>query len=835
MPLIPNQNEQDAARCAREFKDFIKVIKNLDQKTSASTITKVKANFQLLETKAKSILAIIKTDAERNKLSEINNYYFRYFLEQVSRYNQYFNEIANINDQRNPDTTHPVLAFAAKDILANAAITPIKDDLLVQSEPVKMTVTVKSKDKGDIFKPHFEIMEKGTKHHYYRAKTTPDDQLHQDLPHYMEANKQIFLATQGENVLSLIKGDWNHGSDAYFQVADRERHGIEKALFETALTNIKEGQSLSDEQLTVLEKGKYYRYPIPIRFMVKPPAEEKEEKASAEKPDHKITHVGHAAEILTMNSTVPLTLSIDPVHYQSGTGGLIAPAAKLFYDRHTAPAMTTDSYPKMNVVIISHNHHDHMCPCSLQEGFAHSNTLFIVPKGDAKHMKSSAFALKNANVVEFNSWDDSAEIELTNAEGVSSKYEVRALPANHASNRGPTDFYESLYMGYMVRDLSKNQVVLFTGDTAVLSDQHFEQLEKYLVDNNLFLQSACIAHGPDRPRKWMECTHQSTADAIAMHARFNMMNAAVYAKQQNKKVEDLTFQELKNVACHGIGYHQGCYRLGVLTNQDVNTTILRMLATLKSVADVAIKDINAEFLKDNIFYHFMDEFERIGVLDTIKSYQKLSGTLNAGQVARLVTSHLTVPVPGAGVDFQAKTPHPGFTFNYESLMQNRDPNVKTFDPNVAAYDYFAAHLFPKYFMPKVKTRELIELGLNIYLQRPRKTYAASKAPQVQAFLASLPQIAEANLVAELGKFYSSIFPPQDNGIRDEGHLHTMITLLGGLIQFPEFRKQFQDRHNELRGIKSTSVAKHSKFADKSSTTLLAGQVEVREHKHQPRS
>jgi hypothetical protein len=98
----------------------------------------------------------------------------------------------------------------------------------------------------------------------------------------------------------------------------------------------------------------------------------------------------------------------------------------------------------------------------------------------------------------------------------------------------------------------------------------------------------------------------------------------------------------------------------------------------------------------------------------------------------------------------------------------------------------------------VKTRELIKFGLETYLNRPRKTYASSKAAPVSDFIKRMPAIADEDLVSELGKFYSKNFQQQDEGIRDEGHLHTMLTILGGLIQFPEFRHQFKERFHEMR-------------------------------------
>lgn len=45
--------------------------------------------------------------------------------------------------------------------------------------------------------------------------------------------------------------------------------------------------------------------------------------------------------------------------------------------------------------------------------------------------------------------------------------------------------------------------------------------------------------------------------------------------------------------------------------------------------------------------------------------------------------------------------------------------------------------------------------------------------------------------------YSEIFPKSDEGIRDEGHFHTLLTILAGLIEFQEFREQFAFRQEEV--------------------------------------
>ena len=200
---------------------------------------------------------------------------------------------------------------------------------------------------------------------------------------------------------------------------------------------------------------------------------------------------------VSFNNVVPLNICVDPVHYQTGTGtdlysSVVHFGGKVFYPRQTEAAFGTDAYPQVNIVALSHNHFDHMCELSLKEAFSNTNTVFIVPIGDAKYMAKFGFD----NIIEIGSWNDVVDIELCDKKGNISRYQILSFPAKHSSCRSPHDFYESLYMGYLLRDLSKDQLIVITGDTAVLDKEHFDQLEDHLLKDGLSISSACIAHGP---------------------------------------------------------------------------------------------------------------------------------------------------------------------------------------------------------------------------------------------------------------------------------------------------------------------------------------------------
>ena len=791
--------EKKAVEIANQCKRFIAFIRNPE----ADIDEFMKSQYETLKKNCLYILEKINQDAINNQLPEVN-YYYLYLLQQVSKLNQYVNQDVIIKDNRESELKVVILNKPHDRYKAfkKAGITTIVHPLLNQPEQLSMSISV---EQGNIFRDTY-IDDDDGKRFYYHPRTTEKGHKHQDREHYMKANMMIGGPTQVSNATGLFKAtEIGQGTHHYFKHADRNLHKKEQKLFKSAMDNIHNGKLLSKDEKNILESGKYYRYNSPVKF--KPVMANKDEKPDIPRTetdrDYQILHIGHAAEFISMQNSIPLNLCIDPVHYQSGTGGIIGVGGKILYDRYTDPAFGTDGYPGLNIVLISHNHFDHMCKDSIKEAFGQSNTLFIVPAGDAKHLK--AFGI--ANVIEMGSWNDVVRINLSDKQGNSSSYEILSFPANHASCRGTSDLFESLYMGYMIRDVSKNHIVLCTGDTAVLDVDHFQQLDQYLLDKSYSISTACIAHGPDRPRSWMECTHQSTADAITMHAEFNVMNARVFAKRLGIKPEDLTFEQLEQSACYAIGYHQGCYRLGLLSLSDVDTTLLRTFAVLASFGNIPVNEIAPELLEKNVFFNFMDKFEQKSLVSTLEVYSRLkiaSGCLTAEQTVAYICSHLNVPQPGARADFSKDKPYESFVFDYERLLLNRNPELKAWDEYKfkGAADEFCHQLKPELYLGDFSKINLVIQVLSLYLERPVYYFTKNHEHIFAQFIDELKQgkIKDEELDEKLGELYTLTHPQQDEDIRDEGHSHTALTLIAGLLHFPDFREKMHARYNELNNI-----------------------------------
>lgn len=757
----------------------------------------------------------------------ITNPYIQYYLTQVSGFNGLLNQVVGIRDCRKEASR--LLESYQETALEQFDI--IKSVFTLDSAPKNMGVDL-HRDSARFRPPYvYEQSQTGQKglRYYYDQKTTPDGRSHQDYSLYLKANPLIGLATQTSNMASSMKeagkklcGLSNRGQreDDYFKGAHVKGHAEAQALFRSAQQKIKDGKTLtSAEKIIVDGQNPYYCLQSPMPFYLPKPTEKKEAS---------IVHIGHASAFINVGG---LSIVADPLHEHTGTDPDILgldTAGKRAYPRQTDPAFSIEGYPKTDVVIISHNHHDHMCCRSLEKIFkGNPGTVFIVPVGDAGHMHR--FGLKN--VIEFESWNDYAEIDLMSNGGAHSSYRISSFPAKHASNRKPKDdLYQSLYMGYMIQDLSKKELILLTGDTAVLDDEHFAQLQKYLIDHDLTISMAEIAHGPDRPRSLMEMTHQSTADAVAMHARLMVMNARVIKARKEKAGEPviaLNLNDLKEKACYGLGYHHGCYRLGLLSYNDVDSTLTRMLAVLEDCKKRLLDDFTNEFLENNMHYALLDPFEKAGLIDTLKAYQVSGVQMTAGDVKDLMCTYLKVPQPGYRADLNQKDPHDGFKFDYSRLLVNSNPGNSSID---RPYEYFAYHL-SKDFVENIDNnlRDFIVHAFTQYV-----THGGSHKSSVKRFLNNLNVLDNKDLKNKLIEFYNQEFPQgvrvdgsaRDEKIRDEGHLSTLFTIVSGLISdVGGFRKCFLEKKRavvESIDRSREEVSARSFFAKKKSPPYSGG-------------
>lgn len=166
----------------------------------------------------------------------------------------------------------------------------------------------------------------------------------------------------------------------------------------------------------------------------------------------------------------------------------------LTFKRLLPPGVPLKSLPKIDVILISHNHPDHMDKSTLLFLKKRDNPLVLVPYGDKKWFDRREFE----RVKEFMWWDQMkvGDVNLT------------FLPSVHWSQRTPFDYNRSLWGAWMIEELKGTMSRLFfAGDTAY--GTHF----KALADAYTHVDLALMPISPTEPHELQQCSHLSAEEA----------------------------------------------------------------------------------------------------------------------------------------------------------------------------------------------------------------------------------------------------------------------------------------------------------------------------------
>lgn len=201
-----------------------------------------------------------------------------------------------------------------------------------------------------------------------------------------------------------------------------------------------------------------------------------------------VTFINHATFLIQLNDINILT---DPIWSKR-----TSPVQWAGPKRVRKPGMDFEKLPRIDIVLISHNHYDHMDVQTIQKLESKHSPLFIVPLGDKKKMKS--FGAQK--VEELDWWEE------TNY----NNYKVILTPCQHFSGRGLFDRNESLWASFMITKAGK-PLIYFAGDTGYSS--HFKQIFKRLGAPSI----SFIPIGAYEPKWFMGPVHVDPEQAVKAH------------------------------------------------------------------------------------------------------------------------------------------------------------------------------------------------------------------------------------------------------------------------------------------------------------------------------
>ncbi|HEX2529277.1 MAG TPA: MBL fold metallo-hydrolase [Geminicoccus sp.] len=208
-----------------------------------------------------------------------------------------------------------------------------------------------------------------------------------------------------------------------------------------------------------------------------------------------VTWLGHAGFLMRLNG---LWIATDP--FLSEYASPVPP----FGPKRFAPvSLAVEDLPPLDVLILSHNHYDHLDRPTLERLPLGPNAVLICPLKVAGYVDTSRFA----RVVELD-WHGQTELA-----GLG----ITSIPSIHFSARTLWDRNESLWGGFILTTPSKR--IYFAGDTTF--GPVFGEIGPLYGPVDL----ALLPIGAYEPRKLMQASHCTPEEAVQIGQLFQARQA----------------------------------------------------------------------------------------------------------------------------------------------------------------------------------------------------------------------------------------------------------------------------------------------------------------------
>jgi L-ascorbate metabolism protein UlaG (beta-lactamase superfamily) len=201
----------------------------------------------------------------------------------------------------------------------------------------------------------------------------------------------------------------------------------------------------------------------------------------------RITLINHSTLLLQQNGFHILT---DPIWSERASPlGLVGPR------RRRMPGVRWEDLPRIDTVLLSHNHYDHLDLATLRALADKGHPQFVVPAGVARLLRG-----RGIGPVHELDWGESLPL---------ARATIHSVPALHFSARGIFDRNRTLWCGYVIEAVDR--VVYFAGDTAF--GDHFARIRGRFGKPRL----ALLPIGAYEPRWFMSSVHMGPEDAVRAH------------------------------------------------------------------------------------------------------------------------------------------------------------------------------------------------------------------------------------------------------------------------------------------------------------------------------
>jgi L-ascorbate metabolism protein UlaG (beta-lactamase superfamily) len=233
-------------------------------------------------------------------------------------------------------------------------------------------------------------------------------------------------------------------------------------------------------QFTRKSEGPWVRDLTPIR------AERPPERVAG--GDLRVTFINHATVLI---QSAGMNLLTDPIWAQRAS-----PLSVAGPERYRPPGLPFRDLPPVDIVLVSHNHYDHMDALSVGLLAEDHDPLFIAPLGNCHYL--TRFGAGRCEELDW--WEQRSP---------SGNVRVHLVPVRHWARRYVSDTNRSLWGGFVIE--TPGHRVFFAGDTGM--GGHFQTIRQRLGPPDL----AILPIGAYLPRWFMSAQHIDPAEAVAAH------------------------------------------------------------------------------------------------------------------------------------------------------------------------------------------------------------------------------------------------------------------------------------------------------------------------------
>jgi L-ascorbate metabolism protein UlaG (beta-lactamase superfamily) len=203
-------------------------------------------------------------------------------------------------------------------------------------------------------------------------------------------------------------------------------------------------------------------------------------------PKVRITFVNHSTFLIQADG---LNILTDPIW-----GERTSPFSWAGPKRMRPPGIRYEDLPPIDVILLSHNHYDHLDVTTMQRLAKDHRPRIITPLGVKAFLDGEGIL-------------GARDIDWWHTVSVSDSTVIQCVPAQHFSGRGVFDRDKTLWCGYVIKHKKGN--IYFAGDTG-----YNPTLFKEIGERCAPLQVSILPIGAYKPSWFMSPIHTSPEDAV---------------------------------------------------------------------------------------------------------------------------------------------------------------------------------------------------------------------------------------------------------------------------------------------------------------------------------